>query len=80
MAASDQVAVPPQDSVRAHHQMHLRNQLSRDAVQQRGQQRSIARSELHLPRAQLPAQHDGLVTKREDLRVLIPIAHRRQPQ
>jgi hypothetical protein len=54
--------------------------IPRQPVQQRGQQRSIAGLEVHLPLAQLALQHHDLVTQGKDLNVLVPVAHRQQSQ
>jgi hypothetical protein len=49
-------------------------------VQQRRQEYPIRRSEPHLLSPELSLQHRDLVPQREDLDVLISIAHRQQMQ
>jgi hypothetical protein len=49
-------------------------------VQQRRQQRPISWAEPRLLGAQLALQHRDLVAQHENLGVLVPIAHRQQPQ
>jgi hypothetical protein len=48
-------------------------------VQQRGQQRPVSGLEAHLPLAQLALQDHDLVTQRQDLDVLVVVAHWQQP-
>jgi hypothetical protein len=49
-------------------------------VQQRRQERPVARSESHPLLAGLPLQHHQLVAQGKDLRVLVAVAHRQQAQ
>jgi hypothetical protein len=49
-------------------------------VQQRRQERAIARVEPHPAVAELALQHRDLMAQGEELRVLVPIAHREQAQ
>ncbi|MET7766774.1 hypothetical protein ABZS71_34135 [Streptomyces sp. NPDC005393] len=49
-------------------------------MQQRSQERPIARREPDLVLAKLAFQHGDLVAQGEDLRVLVPIGHRQQAQ
>ncbi|MGI5175223.1 hypothetical protein ACQEVZ_02690 [Dactylosporangium sp. CA-152071] len=49
------------------------------SVQQRRQERPIARVEPHPLVAQLALQHHDLMAQGEDLSVLVPVAHREQP-
>ncbi len=51
-----------------------------EPVQQGGQERPVARAEPRPGCAQLPLQDRYLVTQREDLHLLVPVAHRKQPQ
>lgn len=48
-----------------------------EAVQQCGEQRPVGPGQMWL--AYLPLQHDELVAQRQDLQILLPIAHRQQP-
>lgn len=77
---SDQVAVPTQHRVRAHQQSPPPYDVQGRPVQQRHWERPIARSEPHLPRAELALQRRDLMAHGEDLHVLAPIAHRQQAQ
>jgi hypothetical protein len=78
--ARDQLAVPAQHGIRAHHKVQAPEHVPREPVQQRRQQRPVSRSKPHPVRAELPLQDQKLVAQREDLRFLVPAAHRQQPQ
>jgi hypothetical protein len=78
--ARDQIAVPAQHGIWAHYQVQALEYVSRELVQQRRQQRPVGRSEPRPVRTELPLQDQELVTQRKDLRVLVPVAHRQQPQ
>ena len=78
--AGQQVPAPPQHRVGADKQMDLAEQVAGEPVQQGGQERPVARAEPRPGRTQLPLQHRDLVTQRQDLRVLVPVAQRKQPQ
>lgn len=80
MAACDQIAVPAQHRVRTHQQPHPAQHLDRHPMQQRRQERAIARGEPHLLATKLALQHRDLMAQGEDLRVLVPIAHRQHTQ
>ncbi|MFL6052039.1 MAG: hypothetical protein ACJ72W_03835 [Actinoallomurus sp.] len=80
LPACDQIAVPAQHRVRTHHQPQPMRHLDRHPMQQRRQERPIARGEPHSVAAELALQHRDLMTQREDLRILVPIAHRQQTQ
>jgi hypothetical protein len=55
--------------------------LDPDLAQQQGnQERPIARVEPHVLGIRLPAQHIELVAQRQDLHVLLPIAHRQHTE
>src|SRR5260221_146956 len=64
MTACDQVPVPAQHCVRAHRQPHSAYHLRRQPVQQRRQERAIARGEPHPVVAELALQHRDLMTQR----------------
>ena len=76
VAARDQIAVPAQHRIRTHQQPHPAQHLRRQPVQQRRQERSIARGEPHSAFAELTLKHRDLMAQGEDLRVLVPVAHR----
>jgi stalled ribosome rescue protein Dom34 len=54
--------------------------VAREPVQQRGQEGSVRQDEADLLAVQLPFEDHELVTEREDLRVLGPVTHGKQPQ
>jgi len=78
--AREHVAVPAQHGIRAHYQVQALEHLPRELVQQCRQERPVSRGEPHPVRAELPLQDQELVAQREDLRVLVPAAHRQEPQ
>jgi hypothetical protein len=77
---SDQIPVPAKHGIRAHDQVQLLKHVPREPVEQRCQQCTVSQGEPHPARAELPLQDQELVAQREDLRVLVPAAHRQQPQ
>nr|WP_322974003.1 integrase core domain-containing protein [Actinacidiphila oryziradicis] len=76
MATRNQTTVPAQHRLRAHQQSHLAQDVQRQPVQQRRQERPIHRGEPHLLLTELALQHHDLVTQRQYLSGLVPIAHR----
>ncbi|KMS75166.1 hypothetical protein ACM01_10990 [Streptomyces viridochromogenes] len=72
--------MPAQHSVRAHQQPCPAQHTAREPVQQRGQEHPVTRGEPHPIPAEPAFQHRDLMTQREDLRVLVLVAHRQQPQ
>ena len=79
--ACDQIAVPAEHGIRAHHQVQSLMSTSL------GSRCSSAASKARSPganrdpvRTELPLQDRELVAQREDLRVFVPAAHRQQPQ
>jgi hypothetical protein len=80
VAASNQVTVPPQDRVGPHQQPQTVQAGSGELVQQRGQPGPIGWVEPDPLPAELAVQYRELVAQREDLRVLVPVAARQQPQ
>ena len=80
VASGEEIAVPAQNRVWAHQQPQLAQDGARKLVQQRRQERPVSRSEPHFPSAEVPLQHRDLVPQREDLDVLVSIAHRQQMQ
>ena len=80
MAASQQVAVPAQHRVRPHQQPEPAEHVAWEPVQQGGQERPVGGGEPRPDRAQLPFQHRDLVAQRQDLRIFVPVAHRKKPQ
>jgi hypothetical protein len=77
---SHQVAVPPQDGLRAHQQSYPTQYVAKESVQQRREENPVGGIEPHLLPVQLPVQHHDLVAEGEDLRVLGVVAYRQQPQ
>jgi hypothetical protein len=55
-------------------------QVAREPVQQRRQERPITRVKPRPLLAQLPLQHRDLMAQRQDFHVLVPVAHRQQAQ
>ncbi|MEY9846329.1 hypothetical protein ABH940_003416 [Streptacidiphilus sp. BW17] len=47
--------------------------------QQRSEERAVLRTELHPVPTELPLKDSDLMTQNEDLRVLLSVAHRQQP-
>jgi hypothetical protein len=80
MAAPNEVTVPSEDRVGSHQQSKAMQRRPRKPLQQRGQQRPIGRFEADPLPAQLAPQNRELVTQRQDLHILVPIASRQQPQ
>jgi hypothetical protein len=78
--ARDQIAVPAEHGIGAHDQVQALEHVPREPVQQRRQQCPVSQGEPHPARADLPLQDQELVAQRENLRVLVPAAHRQQPQ
>ncbi|NYF41485.1 hypothetical protein [Streptosporangium sandarakinum] len=81
MTPSHQVTVPAQDGVRANEEPQPTQDLAGRRRQQGGEESTVLGSESH-PRAgtQPPFENGELMAEGEDLDVLVPIAHRRQPQ
>jgi hypothetical protein len=77
VASAQELAVPAQHSVSADDQMDLMKPHLGEALQQCGEQRPVGPGRMWL--AYLPLQHDELVAQRQDLQILLPIAHRQQP-
>jgi len=80
MAARQQVPVPAQDRLGPDQQPEPAEHVAWEPVQQSGQEHPVARAEPRPGLAQLPLQHRDLVAERQDLHVLVPVAHRKQPQ
>jgi hypothetical protein len=78
--ACDQIAVPAEHGIRAHHQVQSLEHVPREPVQQRRQQRPISRGGPQPARTELPLKDRELVAQRKDLCVFVPVAHRQQPQ
>ncbi|MFG2497444.1 hypothetical protein ACGFSB_04415 [Streptomyces sp. NPDC048441] len=76
MPTVEQITVPAQNRVRAHHQLELTQLRHRQVVQERRQQRAVARSEHRL--ACLTVQDSELVPQCQDFHVLVAVAHRQQ--
>ena len=80
VAARQEVPVPAQHRVRPHQQPEPAEHVAWEPVQQGGQERPVGGGEPRPGRAQLPLQDRDLVAQRQDLRVLVPVAHRKKPQ
>jgi len=80
VAARQHVPVPAQHRVRPDQQPEPAEHIAREPVQQGGQEYPVARPEPRPDRAQLPLQDHDLVPQHQDLRVLVPVTHRQQPQ
>jgi hypothetical protein len=80
VAARQQVPVPAQHRLGPHQQLESAKHIPWEPVQQGGQERPVARAEPRPDLAQVPLQHRDLVTQRQDLHLLVPVAQRKQPQ
>ncbi|GAA3476253.1 hypothetical protein GCM10018966_007800 [Streptomyces yanii] len=78
MSSLEQVAVPAQDRIRAYQQQEVPQLLSREVVEQAGEDHTVGVRERGL--ADLALKDEQLVTQRQDLDVFIPVAHRQQAQ
>ena len=72
--------MPAQHGVRADQKLQAAQELARQRGKQRGQESPVGRGELHLAGTELPLKDGELMAQGEDLRVLVAIAHRQQPQ
>ncbi|MFE5586995.1 hypothetical protein [Kitasatospora sp. NPDC056531] len=80
VALLHQVAVPAQDGVRVDQQSQATQDLARQRSEERGEQSAVLRSELRPVRAELALKGGELMAQGEDLHILVPVAHRQQPQ
>jgi len=80
VAACQQVAVPAQHRVRLDQQPEPAEHVTGEPVQQGGQEHPVGREEPRPGLTQLLFQDRDLVPQRQDLHVLVPVAHRKQPQ
>jgi hypothetical protein len=80
VSARHQVPVPSEQGVRFDDQVQVPQHTLGQMVQQRREQGSIAGCEPYSVRAQLPLQDGELMPQRQDLRILVAVAHRQQPQ
>ena len=78
--AGQEIPVPAQHRVGPHQQPEPAEHVAWDPVQQGGQERPVGGGEPRPDRAQLPFQHRDLVAQRQDLRIFVPVAHRKKPQ
>jgi hypothetical protein len=78
--ARQQIPVPAQHRVRPDQQPEPAKHIAREPVQQGGQERPVGGGEPRPGRARLPLQHRDLVAQRQDLDILVPVAHREKPQ
>ncbi len=80
MVVREQVPVPAQHRLRAYQQPDPTKRLHRDPVQQCREERPVAGREAWPGLAQLAFQDRDLVAQRQNLHVLVPIAHGQQAQ
>ncbi|MFE4678036.1 hypothetical protein [Streptomyces sp. NPDC056721] len=78
MSASDDIAVPVKYRVGPHQQPHPAQHLPWQAMEERRQERPIARVEPKSLPVQLPFQNADLVAQGQDLDIFLTIAHRQQ--
>jgi hypothetical protein len=78
MAPLDQVAVPAQDRVRAYQQQEVVQLVHGELVEQSGEHHAIGGGERGLAGPAL--QDEELVPQRQDLDVLVTVAHWQQAQ
>jgi hypothetical protein len=79
VAARQQVPVPAQHRLGPDQQPQPAEHVAREPVQQGGQERPVAGQEPRPGVTQLPLQDHDLVAQRQDLDVLVPVAHRKKP-
>ena len=72
--------MPAQHGIGLHQQPEPAKNVAWEPVQQGGQERPVAGQEPRPGVAQLPLQDHDLVAQHQDLRVLVPVAHRKKPQ
>ncbi|AGP59142.1 hypothetical protein M271_38765 [Streptomyces rapamycinicus NRRL 5491] len=80
MTAPGEVAMPAQHRVRTHEQSHTAQGGQRQPVQQRRQERPIARREPCSITTELAFEHCDLMAEGQDLRIFVPVALRQQAQ
>jgi hypothetical protein len=80
MAAGMQVTVPAQDRVGSHQQPQVLQSRPGQSVEQRSQPCSVGRLEPDSLPVELAVQHRELVPQGEDLRVLVTVTARQEPQ
>lgn len=71
-----QVAVPAQHGVPADQQAEAAQHLAGQRGQEGRKESAVPGGERCLPRPELPLEDTELVAKRQDLHVLLPVAHR----
>ena len=77
VAARQDVPMPAQHCLGSDQQAEPSEHVPREPVQQGGQERPVARAEPRPGLTQLPLQDRDLVAQRQDLHVLVPVAHRK---
>jgi hypothetical protein len=78
VAPLEQVAVPAQHRIRAHQQQEVPQSVHREVVEQAGEEGAVGVGEGGLADLALPDQQ--LVPERQDLDVLVVVAHRQEAQ
>jgi hypothetical protein len=76
VSAGDYVTMPAQDGVRSHQQSDPTQGLSRQALEQRGEERPVDGVEPDLLSVQLSFQDADLMAQGQDLDVLLAVAQR----
>jgi hypothetical protein len=75
-----QIAVPAQDRVQPNEEPQSAQNLAGQRCQERSEKGPVLRGESHPGvGAELPFQDSDLVTQGENLDILVPVSHRRQP-
>jgi hypothetical protein len=72
--------MPAQHRVRTHEQPHTPQSGERHPVQQRRQERPIARREPYSITTELALEHCDLMAEGQDLRIFVPVVPRQQTQ
>jgi len=80
VSAGDDVAVPAKYRVWPYQQARPSQHLLWQAMEERRQERSVARVEPNLLSVQLPFQNADLVAQGQDLDIFLTVAHRQQSQ
>jgi hypothetical protein len=80
MTSTHQIAVPSQDRVRTDDQMQPTERITGQRLEQCCEESPVLGGEPGPVRTQLPLQDRELMAQSQDLRILVPVAHRKQTQ
>ena len=80
VAARQEVPVPAQHRLGPDQQPEPAEHIRWEPVQQGTQERPVGQGEPRPGLTQLPLQDHYLVAQRQDLHLLVPVAHRKKPQ